>query len=105
MLADIPVEHYSYVALFLFFAGIYGFFTRKNMIAMLISIELILNGINLQFVAFNKYLYPDLMEGMIFSMFIIGVAAAEAAVAIAIIINVYRRLKTINIEKVNSMKY
>lgn len=105
MLAEIPVEHYSYIALFIFFVGIYGFFTRKNMIAMLMSIELILNAINLQFVAFNKYLYPDLMEGMIFSLFIIGVAAAEAAVAIAIIINVYRRLKTINIEKVNSMKY
>lgn len=104
-MANIPVEHYSYIALFVFFAGLYGFFTRKNMIAMLMSIELILNAVNIQFVAFNHYLYPDLMEGMIFSLFIIGVAAAEAAVAIAIIINVYRRLKTINVEKVNSMKY
>jgi len=104
-MVDIPVEHFSYIALFVFFAGLYGFFTRKNMIAMLMSIELILNAVNIQFVAFNYYLYPDLMEGMIFSLFIIGVAAAEAAVAIAIIINVYRRFKTINVEKVNSMKY
>ena len=100
-MADIPVEHFSYISLFVFFVGIYGFFTRKNMIAMLMSIELILNAINLQFVAFNYYLFPGLMEGMIFSLFIIGVAAAEAAVAIAIIINVFRRLKTIDVEKVN----
>jgi len=105
MLAEIPIEHFSIIALFIFFAGMYGFFTRKNMIAMLMSIELILNAVNLQFVAFNKYLYPDLLEGMFFSLFIIAVAAAEAAVAIAIIINIYRKLKTIDVEKVNSMKY
>jgi len=105
MLTEIPIEHFSIIALFIFFTGMYGFFTRKNMIAMLMSIELILNAVNLQFVAFNKFLYPNLMEGMFFSLFIIAVAAAEAAVAIAIIINIYRRLKTIDVEKVDSMKY
>ena len=74
----------------MFFIGAYGFLTRKNLITMLMSIELILNAVNINFVAFNKYLYPENMQGHFFSMFIIGIAAAEAAVAIAIIINIYR---------------
>ena len=60
---------------------------------------------NINFLAFNRYLYPHKLEGMFFSIFIIAVAASEAAVAIAIIINIYRRFTTINVEDVNEMKY
>ncbi len=89
----------------MFFTGIYGFLTRRNLITILMSVELILNSVNINFLAFNRYLYPHKLEGMFFSMFIIAVAASEAAVAISIIINIYRRFTTINVEDVNEMKY
>jgi NADH-quinone oxidoreductase subunit K len=69
------------------------------------SLELVLNSVNINFVAFNKILYPDHLEGMFFTVFVIAVAAAEASVAIAIIINIYRRLVNIDVEKMNEMKY
>ncbi len=69
------------------------------------SVELILNSVNINFLAFNRYLFPHQLEGLFFSLFVIAVAASEAAVAIAIIINIYRRFTTINVEDVNVMKY
>jgi NADH-quinone oxidoreductase subunit K len=89
----------------LFFIGMYGFFTRRNMITMLMSVELILNSVNINFVAFNKYLFPQKMEGLFFALFIITIAAAEAAVAIAIIINLYRSHRSVDIEDADEMKY
>ena len=89
----------------MFFIGSYGFLTRKNLITMLMSIELMLNAVNINFVAFNKYLYPENMQGHFFTMFIIGIAAAEAAVAIAIIINIYRNIQNIDVENIDQMKY
>jgi len=89
----------------MFFIGVYGFLTRRNLITILMSVELILNSVNINFLAFNRYLFPHKLDGMFFSLFIIAVAAAEAAVAIAIIINIYRRFSTINVEDVNEMKY
>jgi NADH-quinone oxidoreductase subunit K len=105
MLTNIPIEYFSFIALFMFFAGMYGFFTRTNLISMLMSVELILNAVNIHFVAFNKYLNPDFLQGQIFSLFVIAIAAAEAAVAIAIIINVYRKLRDIEVKDVSTMKY
>jgi len=64
-----------------------------------------LNAVNINFIAFNRYLFPHKLEGMFFTLFIIAVAAAEAAVAIAIIINIYRRFATINVEDVHEMKH
>lgn len=72
---------------------------------MLMSIELILNSVNLNFIAFNKYLWPNKMDGLFFTLFIIAIAAAEAAVAIAIIINLYRSHKSINVENAEELKY
>ena len=89
----------------MFFAGVYGFLTRRNLITILMSVELILNSVNINFLAFNRYLYPNKLEGMFFSIFVIAVAASEAAVAIAIIINIYRRFTTINVEDVHEMKF
>lgn len=101
----IPLEYFLIVSSLMFFIGVFGFITRKNLITILMSIELILNSVNINFVAFNRYLYADKMDGTLFSLFIIAVAAAEAAVAIAIIINIYRRFNTIEVESVNEMKY
>jgi NADH:ubiquinone oxidoreductase subunit K len=101
----IPLTHILFVSTALFFIGMYGLFTRRNLITMLMSIELILNSVNINFVAFNKYLYPDKLNGVFFSLFIITIAAAEAAVAIAIIINLYRNHRSIDVEDTREMKY
>ncbi|HUX97727.1 MAG TPA: NADH-quinone oxidoreductase subunit NuoK [Bacteroidales bacterium] len=105
MITGIPLQYFLILATLMFFAGVYGFLTRRNLITILMSVELILNSVNINFMAFNSFLYPHKMEGMFFSLFVIAVAASEAAVAIAIIINIYRRFATINVENVNEMKY
>jgi NADH-quinone oxidoreductase subunit K len=105
MIEGISIHHILTVSTIMFFIGAYGFLTRKNLITMLMSIELVLNAVNINFVAFNKYLYPENMQGHFFSMFIIGIAAAEAAVAIAIIINIYRNIHSIDVEDIEQMKY
>ena len=87
-----------FISAALFFIGVYGFLTRRNLITMLMSIELLLNSVNLNFIAFNKYLWPGKMDGLFFTVFIIAIAAAEAAVAIAIIINLYRSHHSIDVE-------
>ena len=97
--------HLLMVSTALFFIGVYGFLSRRNMITMLMAVELILNSANINFIAFNKYLYPHQLEGLFFTIFIIAIAAAEAAVAIAIIIHLYRISKSIDAEDANSMKY
>ena len=103
-MSSVPLTHILFVSTALFFIGMYGLFTRRNLITMLMSIELILNSVNINFVAFNKYLYPDKLNGVFFSLFIITIAAAEAAVAIAIIINLYRSHRSIDVEDVREMK-
>ena len=72
---------------------------------MLMAIELILNAVNINFVAFNKYLYPDKLDGLFFTLFIITIAAAEAAVEIAIIINLYRSHQSIDVEDAGELKF
>jgi NADH:ubiquinone oxidoreductase subunit K len=105
MISGIPLQYFLVLATIMFFAGVYGFLTRRNLITILMSVELILNSVNINFLAFNRYLYPNKLDGHFFSLFIIAVAAAEAAVAISIIINIYRRFNTVNVENVNEMKY
>jgi NADH:ubiquinone oxidoreductase subunit K len=104
-MSDIPVSNILFVSIALFFIGMYGLFTRRNLITMLISIELILNSVNINFVVFNKYLYPEKLDGIFFTIFIIAIAAAEAAIAIAIIINLYRSHRSIDVEDASEMKY
>lgn len=105
MIESIPLSHILILSTILFFVGVYGFLTRRNMIHMLISIELILNAVNINFVAINKYMFPEHLEGHFFTMFVIGIAAAEASVAVAIFINLYRNIKSIDVDQVNEMKY
>jgi NADH:ubiquinone oxidoreductase subunit K len=102
---EVPLSHILFLSTALFFIGAYGLFTRRNMITMLMSIELILNSVNINFIAFNKYLYPNRLEGVFFTIFIITIAAAEAAVAIAIIINLYRSHHSIDVEDAGEMKF
>jgi len=105
MIENIPLAHILILSTVIFFTGVYGFLTRKNMITMLISVELILNAVNINFVAINKYLYPDNLEGHFFTLFVIGIAAAEAAVAIAIFINLYRNIRSIDVDDVTELKF
>ena len=89
----------------MFCCGLYGFLTRKNKIAMLISLELMLNAVDINFVVFNRFLFPGQMEGMFFTLFAIAIAAAETALAIAIIINVFRAVKGIDVRDLTKMKF
>ena len=104
-MSEIPLSHILFLSTALFFIGMYGLFTRRNLITILMSVELMLNSVNINFVVFNKYLYPDKLDGIFFTIFIITIAAAEAAVAIAIIINLYRSHRSIDVETAEEMKY
>ena len=102
---DLSMLWYLVPIVIMFTAGVFGFVTRKNMIAMLISLELILNSADLNFVIFNRFLFPGEMEGMIFTLFAIAIAAAETAVAIAIIINIYRAVGNTDINSAKEMRH
>jgi len=99
------LNHVLFISTALFFIGVFGFLTRRNLITMLMSIELVLNSVNINFVAFNKYLWPHKLDGLFFSIFVIAIAAAEAAVAIAIIINLYRSHQSIDVENAEDLKF
>jgi NADH-quinone oxidoreductase subunit K len=97
--------HVLIISTALFFIGVFGFLTRRNLITMLMSIELVLNSVNINFIAFNKYVWPNKLDGLFFSIFIIAIAASEAAVAIAIIINLYRSHQSIDVENAADLKF
>ena len=105
MLHTIPLQYFLIVSTLMFFSGVAGFIIRKNLITILMSVELILNAVNINFVVFNRYLFPGQMQGHFFALFIIAIAAAEASVAIALIINIYRKFNTIKVDEVDEMKY
>lgn len=100
----VPVVFYLVLSALLFFIGVWGFVTRRDLIAMLISVELILNSVDMNFAIFNRMLFSDQLEGFFFTLFSIGVSAAETAVAIAIIINVYRRFHSDQVNSIENMK-
>ncbi len=95
---------YLIVAVFLLGLGLYGMMQHRSMIGMLISIELILNGAGLNFMAFNRFLAPDPTTGQIFTLFIMGLAAAEAAIAVSLIFAVYRKYKTSDPEQISDLR-
>ena len=94
---------YLFVAAILFSLGVFGVMTRRNGIAILMGVELILNAANINFVAFSKFGGMNL-DGHIFAQLVIVLAAAEAAVALAIIINIYNNMNTINVDEASAMK-
>ena len=102
---EITMLMYLIPTLIMFGCGVYGFITRKNMIAILISLELMLNSVDINFTVFNRFLFPGQMEGMFFTLFAIGIAAAETALAIAIVINVFRAVRKVDIRELTKMKF
>ena len=100
----IHMEYYLIVSTIMMFVGIYGFCARRNLLAMLISVELILNSVDINFAVFNRYLFPEQLEGFFFALFAIGISAAETAIAIAIMINVYRNLRNIQEKNLEDLK-
>lgn len=105
MIMEITLIYWLVPTLVMFCCGVYGFVTRKNMIAILISLELMLNSVDINFALFNRYLYPEAMEGMFFTLFAIAIAAAETAVAIAIILNIFRAVKNVDVQGIDQMKF
>ncbi len=101
----IQIEYILIISAVMMFAGIFGFLTRRSTLAVLLSIELMLNAADLNFAVFNRMMYPGGHEGYLFSLFGIAIAAAESAVAIAIMINIYRMLKNISVDKLDKMKW
>lgn len=102
---DLSMLWYLVPSVIMFACGVFGFVTRKNLIAILISLELMLNAADLNFVVFNRYLFPGSMEGMVFTLFAVAIAAAETSLAIAIIINIYRAIGNTDITEINKMKF
>jgi len=103
MPAAVPLSWYLVLSAVLFTLGVAGFFYRRNIITMFMSIELMLNAVNLTFIAFSFQLQQ--VSGNIFAFFVMVVAAAEAAVGLAIILTVFRNRATLNVDSINSMKH
>src|SRR3954463_9747246 len=100
-----PLSGYLILSAFVFVIGLAGALVRRNAIIVLIGIELMLNAANLNFIAFWRYApHPEAFTGVLCVMFSIGVAAAEAAVGLALIISIYRHYKTANVDEINSMR-
>ncbi len=99
----IPLQSYLTIAAILFVLGLYCVMTRRNAVTILMGIELILNSANVNFIAFARYCAPGI-QGHVFAMFVIIMAAAEAAIALAIVLNLYKRINSINVDEVDVMR-
>jgi NADH-quinone oxidoreductase subunit K len=101
----IPLSWYLTLAAALFSLGLYGVLARKNAIAILMGVELMLNAVNINLVAFWRYLTPESVNGQAFAVMVFAVAAAEVAVGLALVISIYRRRKTVHADEINLMKW
>jgi NADH:ubiquinone oxidoreductase subunit K len=101
----LSLEHYLILSSLLFAIGLYGALSKRSAVVILMSIEIMLGAVSIAMVAFSRYIVPTLLTGQVFTIFIIVVAAAEATVGLAIIIAIYRRRETIDITKINLMKW
>jgi NADH-quinone oxidoreductase subunit K len=102
---SVPLSWYLILAAALFSIGLFGVLSRKNAIAILLGVELMLNAVNINLVAFWRYLDPVNMAGQVFAVIVFAVAAAEVAVGLALIISVYRRRKTVVADEIDLMKW
>jgi NADH-quinone oxidoreductase subunit K len=102
---SIPLSWYLVLSAALFSIGLFGVLSRKNAIAILLGVELMLNAVNINLVAFWRYLNPAQMAGQVFAIIVFAVAAAEVAVGLALIISVYRRRKTVIADEIDLMKW
>ncbi len=103
-MTEVPIVHYLYLAAVLFVIGIFGVLARKNAISVLMGIELMLNAVNINYLAFAKYWGGGNLTGPVFAVFVITIAAAEAAVALAIVISIYRQLKSANVDDAHNLR-
>ncbi|MEE8413719.1 MAG: NADH-quinone oxidoreductase subunit NuoK [Dehalococcoidales bacterium] len=103
-MTNIGLEHYLILSAVLFSIGLYGALAKRNAIIVLMSIEIMLNAVNITMVAFSRYITPTMLTGQVFAIFIIVVAAAEAAVGLAIIISIYRNRETIETTDIDFLK-
>jgi len=101
----IPLSWYLIVAAILFCIGLYGALARRNAIGVLMGIELMLNAVNINLIAFWRYITPGILTGQVFAVFVITVAAAEAAIGLALIISIFRNRQTVVVEDVDMMKF
>lgn len=101
----VGLEHYLLLSAALFSIGLYGALAKKNAVVILMCIELMLNAVNIAMAAFSNYIVPALLTGQVFVIFIVVVAAAEAAIALAIIMNIYRNRETTETDKFDLMKW
>lgn len=101
----IGLDHYLILSGILFAIGLYGALTKRNAIVILISIELMLNAVNIALVAFSRFITPIALTGQVFSIFIMVVAAAEVSIGLAIIISIYRNRDTIDTKNIDLMKW
>ena len=101
----IPLSWYLIVAAILFCIGLYGALARRNAIGILMGIELMLNAVNINLIAFWRYITPEVLTGQVFAIFVITVASAEAAIGLALIISIFRNRETVIVEDVDMMKW
>jgi len=101
---EIGLAHYLVVAAVMFVAGLFTMITKRNAIGILIGVELILNSATVNLVAFDRYQGPGRLDGQMTALFVIVLAAAEAALAVGICINVYKNLATVDVDRANSLK-
>lgn len=101
----ITLDHYLVLSAVLFCIGLYGALAKRNAIVILMSIEIMLAGVSIAMVGFSRYVVPLMLTGQVFAIFIMVVAAAEAAVGLAIIMSIYRNRETINASDINLMKW
>jgi NADH-quinone oxidoreductase subunit K len=103
-MSGVPASAFLSLALILFCIGLYGALTKRNTVIVLISIELMLNAVNINLVTFSKYGMMPNITGQIFALFVMSVAAAEVAVGLAILIALYRNKKSVNIDEMDTLK-
>ena len=101
----IGLEHFLIVSAALFGLGLYGLLTKRNAVALLMSIELMLNAVNLNLIAFSRFITPDAFTGQVFAVFNIAVAAAEVAVGLALVFSIYRNRSTVIVDGLNWLKW
>ena len=101
----IPLSWYVLFSAALFCIGLYGALARRNALAILMAIELMLNAVNINLVAFWRYITPDLIAGQAFALIVFAVAASEAAVGMALIISIYRHRDTVAVEEIDMLKW
>lgn len=101
----IPLKYFLIFSALLFSVGMYGVLARRNAILILISIEIMLNAVNINFIAFSRYITPKLIVGQMYTIFAIAAGAAEIGVGLAIVLSIYRGRETVNVDEIDMLKW